>query len=309
MRTRIRSAAILAVKLVVATSLIGWLLHRGDLDPAAMVQVADRRSLVVAALLAGLALVPTLVRWPLLVRALGQPMGFGRAIHASLIGVFANAFLPAGVGIDGTRIAILAPPGSGRSGTVVASLVADRLLGMIALVALAAGFSAFGLTPRPSTGTVLAAVALLVVAGFATITFARRFGTTTAGVGGLRRWLGEIGQALGHYRQRTGTLAIAFLLSLLGHGATVLAFVAAFRCYDPGIDPAAAAAFAPLVTLAASLPLTPLGLGVADVLASALYAGVGLDLGEEVVMLIRCLGLGVSLLCGFAWLRPVARES
>lgn len=308
MSARGRSVAILAVKLAVAGGLIAWLLVRGDLDLTAMIRVEDRRSLLVAALLAVLALVPTLIRWPLLVRALGQPMGFGRAIHASLIGVFTNAFLPAGVGIDGTRIALLAPPGSGRSGTLVASLVADRLLGMLALVTLAVGFSTFGLAHRSSTGILIVGVALLAAAGVVTVTFARLLGTPTAAAGALRRWLGEIGQALGHYRQRKATLVGAFALSLVGHGATVLAFVAAFRCYDPAIDPTAAASFAPLVTLAASLPLTPLGLGVADVLASALYSEVGLDQGEEVVMLIRLLGLTVSLLCGLAWLRPVAPE-
>jgi hypothetical protein len=53
-----------------------------------------------------------------------------------------------------------------------------------------------------------------------------------------------------------------------------------------------------------AIPLTPLGLGVTEGIASVLYPVVGLRGGAEVVILLRAFTVLLFALCGLSFLKP-----
>jgi hypothetical protein len=63
----------------------------------------------------------------------------------------------------------------------------------------------------------------------------------------------------------------------------------------------------PLVFLSGIIPLTPLGIGVTDSVAVALFAAAGIRGAAETTTLIRGVLVAISALCAPAYLVPVER--
>src|SRR5262245_48497658 len=86
--------------------------------------------------LGGLALgqVVYALKWMLVLRGMGRPVGFGRLVEQYFIAIFVNNFLPTMIGGDVARVYYL-----GRDegyGPVATSVVVDRVLGFCAMAAL-----------------------------------------------------------------------------------------------------------------------------------------------------------------------------
>jgi glycosyltransferase 2 family protein len=157
-----------------------------------------------------------ILRWVLLLRASGNPITTADATRLFLISSFVGSFLPAGVGGDAARAWGLSQV-SARMGDALASVVVDRMLGILSLAAMgAAGLAAWtpgGIDPV----RIIAAVAVLGLAcvaafwGDAMLRWAlpaHRHGGPVA-----RRML-RLADAVARYRGHRGALASVMAWSL-----------------------------------------------------------------------------------------------
>lgn len=131
-------------KLALSGLLIGYLVLRAISDPQFGQLLASQKdwSVLLAALPACLAAVTiTILRWHLLVHALGLHFSVGQTLRAGFLGYLAN-LLPLGlVAGDSLKAVMLIHANPHRKTEAVASVLVDRVLGLYALLLLAAGAS------------------------------------------------------------------------------------------------------------------------------------------------------------------------
>lgn len=178
----------------------------------------DPATLAIVGVLVLLDRVVMIWRWLLLLRASGTPIGSGEAARIFLISSFVGSFLPAGVGGDAARAYALGQRTAQR-GAAVASVAADRILGVIAIALTGAvGVLLYARAEDAATlGRIAGWSAAVVLAGSVAATWADRW---------LRwlperlwhvapvRWSLRIADGLAAYRATPATLLGVFLLSL-----------------------------------------------------------------------------------------------
>lgn len=179
---------------------------------------ADPAALAIVGVLVLVDRVVMIWRWLLLLRASGTPIGSGEAARIFLVSSFVGSFLPAGVGGDAARAYALGQRTAQR-GAAVASVAADRILGVIAIaITGAVGVLLYARAEDATTlGRIAAWSAAVVFAGSVAATWADRW---------LRwlperlwhvapvRWSLRIADGLAAYRATPATLLAVFLLSL-----------------------------------------------------------------------------------------------
>ena len=239
-----------------------------------------------ALLTALLAVIGTMLRWRLLVRALDIPLGWIEAFRLGSIG-FLLSFVSAGtVGGDVFKAAFLARRRPGKRTASAASVVVDRACGMYALLVLVG----FGLMTADSTSapvtegpinlrSVQTTTILLLVAG-TTILAALVLGgrgidalvRRTMDVPVLGSIVGRVGPPMRVFHDSPGAIAGALLLSLGIQSLLVFSFylIAVGLYSDP---PTLFEHFiiTPVVMLVGALPITPAGVGVLEVATEAMY--------------------------------------
>jgi uncharacterized protein (TIRG00374 family) len=223
------------------------------------------------------------VRWHLLIRAQGIEIGLGKTMSLGALGLALNFVSPGAIGGDFFKAVFLAHDHPGRRTEAVATVVADRLLGLLTMLALATvGILTIGLFDASSTAVrilcrtiivstivcwTVAALLLFIPAlsGPRIIGWARSLplvGSTAA------RLLGAV-QA---YRTQRRTLLAAFSISIL----MALGFVSSFYMCARAL-PVQAPTWAehlvivPTAGLVGAIPLTPSGLGTTELAVEELY--------------------------------------
>lgn len=197
------------VRAAVTLAILAWLGTRIDLA-ASMSAVARVSRPHLAAVLA-LVAVDRLVmiwRWVRLLRAANVPVETGQAARIFLTSSFVGSFLPAGVGGDAARAWGLSQI-TARLGDALASVVVDRLLGVLSLAAMgAAGLAAW--TPSGAEPVrILAAIGVLAgasVAAFWADAVLRAVVPARHHHGPLARRLLRLADAMAHYRGHRGAL-------------------------------------------------------------------------------------------------------
>src|SRR5262249_32930548 len=152
------------------------------------------------------------LRWRELARAIGFATSLVRCVKIYLTGMFFGLVAPSTLGSDATRVVYLGaePPGRARA---LPSVLFDRLVGLVMLVAVAAVALAFGpsaqLPPRLTAALVVLGTAITV--GW----FAAPLGVKLLPPGQRLRLLVET--ELAAYWRGHRVLALACALSLLVH--------------------------------------------------------------------------------------------
>lgn len=197
------------VRAALTAAILAWLGTRIDLG-AAMAAVARVSRPHLAAVLA-LVAVDRLVmiwRWVRLLRAANVPVDTAQAARIFLTSSFVGSFLPAGVGGDAARAWSLSQITS-RLGDALASVVVDRLLGVLSLAAMgAAGLAAWtpdGIAPVRVLAAVLV-LALASVGAFWADTILRAVVPAAHHHGTLARRMLRLADAMAHYRGHRGAL-------------------------------------------------------------------------------------------------------
>jgi hypothetical protein len=237
-----------------------------------------------AAAVGFLLLQPPLIglRWWLLLRRYHTPLPLGTLVRTTWVSVFANQFLPAGVGGDAVRILYARRDGAGL-GAATASVLMDRIMALVALVAAIVLLA-------PELPTAIDRRIVLLMGVFCTIVVAVLVAifVYVARSGGASRF--PIVQRVLHlvfYVLRVlkspGTLAATLFLSVLVHVLSFIGFLLVARSLAIEAATGAFLAVAALLTFVQILPISIGGWGVREIAAVTLLGTIGIDQGNAFV--------------------------
>lgn len=268
-----RGAWLVAAKIAVSVLLVGWILHRADLrEVGRALRTADPRFVLLSVALVPLGWIVSIVRWRLLLRALGGEADIGLLLRASLVGIFFNNLLPGTMGGDAVRV--YQTSRAGLSGArAVAVILVDRFLGLTALLA----FAAVALTVEQSAVARNPSLLYDLAAGIAVALFSSwlLFSRTTwvrTLLGRLRAALPKrfqgffdrVFDALFAFQGRYWVLAQGFALSLGVQALVVANALCLARALHIQVPPADYFFMVPLALFAMMMPVSINGVGVRE---------------------------------------------
>jgi uncharacterized protein (TIRG00374 family) len=239
----------------------------------------------------------TFIRWFYLVRAVELPFRPGDALRLGAIGYFFNTFLPGAVGGDIVKAAFLAHEHPERRTRAVATVLIDRAIALWALVGFVAvlggGFWLGGMLTgsgeQQCKTIVMGAAAIVgisvsvwVLLGFLPAYRAERFAGRLLRLPRIGTAASEFWRAVWMYRCRQKSVALAVVLSWVGHVGFVLTFYfCALTLWDAN-DPEQKIPtlvehflIVPIGLVIGAVPLFPGGAGIGELGFQGLYKWLG----------------------------------
>jgi glycosyltransferase 2 family protein len=307
-KRRLRRGLLLALKCALAAALVTWLWRSGRLDfrQLARVDLGGAMLGVVAGQV--IAILVPMVRWGLLVEARDLKLSLRQITQIGLISYFASLILPAAGGQEAVRLYYARRVKPGRGPDILATLVLDRFVGLVGLCAFALGAGVLLLTRTrsPAVADVVGfAAALLIGLGGVIVFLLRAKPKRLRGLIERSPRVSALFRSLEAFHGQRGVLLISFGLSCIAHVGNCISMFFAFLAIDVPVPFVEVSAISPLVTLTSSVPVTPLGIGVADAVADRLFGMLGTLHGADVTMLVRGVTAVACLACGLAYLVPV----
>ena len=187
-------------------------------------------------------------RWYLLVRAVDLPFTVRDSVRLGLVGTFYNTFLPGSVGGDLVKAYFIAKGQPGRRATAVATVIADRLIGLFGLI-LYAGLvgGAFWLANdskivendylktviRVCLSIVGSTVLFWLLLGFLPQHRADRFAGRLLKLPKVGKTAAELWYAVWQYRQRPKAVLTCVGISAICHTGFVFMFHLAVQVFPP----------------------------------------------------------------------------
>jgi len=279
-----------AIRLAAGIGLLALVLSRVDWTGFAVGGGSALAAIGIGAVLLLASQAVAAFRWRLILGDAELPWSY--LVRLYVIASFFSLLLPTAVGGDAARAAAAARAAR-RPGGAVASVLVDRMLGVVALLVyaligllLARGtppllFEAVALRIRPATLGL--ALAILALAGLVVVGLARR----SARLAGLLRDGRSLLSALARDPR---TLVTALALALVVQGL----ILAIWWCLAQGLDLAipltTILVAVPVVTLGTMLPITLAGLGVREGIWLLLLEGSGVPPSRVVAMSIGYFG-------------------
>lgn len=290
------------VRIVVAvalTALVFWKSHPADVW-SALTRTRPGPILIAALLvLADRALMA--YRWLVLLRPFSGPGGprFGAVMRIFFVSTFVGTFLPASVGGDAVRAYALAKEGVDPHASV-ASVLMDRMLGVLSLLIMAAAGLVFAreMAHQPLVLTALAVTAL-VCAATAAVVFSQRADAVLQKAAAWLPWerarevAARLLSAVQVYASRHGDLANVLAGSI---GVQALRIVQAY-CLGLALGIAQPlttyVAFIPLILLVMLLPVTVNGLGTSQLAFVWAFAQAGVPGAQSFPLSVLFIALGI----------------
>lgn len=257
------------------------------------------------------------VRWYLLVRAVELPFTLPDALRLGSLGFALNFVAPGGVGGDLFKGVALAREHRRRKTEAVATVIADRLIGLFALlIVTSTAILTTGLLFDTKASTSLRTLATITLLALATMSIfgalfmapsrvseqaARIFGRLPV-VGGV---VGSLFVSCQVMSRRPERLLPAITMAVVGHLLLVLSFYTVAVAL-PFEHPSLSQHFCivPLAETAGAIPATPGGLGTTEGALAFLYKSIGYSfdvgmivaLGQRLVMMtLGVLAIGYFL--------------
>jgi glycosyltransferase 2 family protein len=302
-----------SLKLITGLLLIAGILYFVDWRKTVTVLASTDATLaLLAVVVLSLNIFISTWKWQILLRSHGLIIPFHEALRAYWVGLFCSNYLPSTVGGDVVRMVMLRR--LGRSAEVAASIVLERVTGLVVLLIC----SAIGLGIRPAyfdiggawfvlSSSIAVSMALLLTLTMLSSSLNRWLlsarVTKVSMVQLLRAKLGKLSNAIEHYRADRRAVMFNLLLSILFYIIIMLfqfMLLVAVGADVPFLDVAAIAPIIPLVSL---LPVSMNGLGVAEGAFVLFYtqAGVLPEQALAAAALRRVLALLVTLVGGMYW--------
>ena len=270
-------------KFMLPVVIIAWLVANIDREQVGKLwqQQIDWLTLSVGFALVMTAVCASFVRWYLLVRALDLPFTLANAFRLSFVAYLLNFVGVGSVGGDLFKAFFIAREQPGRRAEAVATVVIDRMIGLVALLLVAStAILISGVADAApvvqaicnltllATVIALATVALILIPRFSHGRLVRSL-TSIPKVGPI---VGRLLIAVGIYRRKLGVLAVALVLSLCIHILMAVSlYLVAVSIFDQHPTLAEHFIIVPLACVAGALPLTPAGLGTFEAAMSELY--------------------------------------
>jgi hypothetical protein len=288
-----------AILLILILRTVSWVEVRDALERI------DLRWLAVAWGLFILGVVVRAVRWRVLLQALGLRRPLGELVYWYFVGGFFNVILPTGFGGDAVRAAELAQD-TGRLGPAVNSVIVDRYLGLIVLLAM--GLVAWVVAPAAAPAAMFWLTAALFAGGLLAAWLLRRrwwaqWGQRTDIFGKTVRLLRlpQLSEAVAPYDRFTISrgLGISLLFNLLQIGWVV----AIAQGLGLNLPLAVYLVFVPLTAVALLLPAFG-GLGVRELTYVGLFGSIGVPRATALALSLGVYSITVAtgLLGGILYL-------
>jgi glycosyltransferase 2 family protein len=281
-----------AIKLAAGSALVVFLLWHYDLRSAFRLIQRERPILFLATMalyVAGQAM--SAFRWQLLARLNGLSGGYSEYLAYYFIGMFTNLFVPGLVGGDALRVLYLGRRQQ-RVGQALASVMADRGIGLLTLFWVAAAAALCTTRVRLPPSVLRATLAVGVVSLFAFLA-APLLAKRLLGIKRLNRLLAPVIPYLCRPIALTPAIAISALLQLS------LAACQYLLAVGLGLDIALATfvLIVPIANVIASLPLTINGLGMREASYLVLLGMAGVS--KEQAIALGLLYFAATLAGGF----------
>ena len=306
-----RKAAITALQVSVTLGILFFVFR----DPAKRAEMAAALAganslwLFFGIAVYGLAELVGCIRWQLLLRVQGIAITWRRVFSLNMIGLFFSFLIPGDTGGDVVKLFYVLKETAGQRTVAVLSVLVDRLIGLIALIVLAASltFAHWNwLTGTPQTAKYVWLVFIILGIGIAALVFAfivTGFGLVhrlPARMPGRER-LAEFALAFNLYARAWKSSLAAFILSFgvhLLHMATF--YCAALAFAGPNVHVPTASEFfsiAPIINTIVSLPISLGGIGVREGLFE-IFLGNLCGVSHAIAVIISSTGYVLTLFWG-----------
>jgi len=286
-----KAASILVAKLLLSIGLLALVLAKVDLASIFEVLLKADPWLVVlwyALVSANTALVAW--RWEIL----SPGLSYGTALKYTWIGIFFGHVLPGSIAGDIAKgVSLALNDNSARSG-LAASIVADKVVGLAALILL---FDLACVVVYLLYGDDyvqirhLAVIALVLslagmIAGVVAVIFAARgeSATTDGGAGLVVRAVQSLAGASKFYSKKPALLLRAFAISSASHVLNMAAMYISFRALRVDAGMLVAAIVYPVLSVMLLIPISISGIGVRDATLAVLFALFGLPAASGVAL-------------------------
>jgi uncharacterized protein (TIRG00374 family) len=284
--SRLRRTLFSLAKIALAVAILAYLLYQARAHDAftQLVEQPKRWPLLAAGLASTVVSITlSFLRWHLLIRAVGISMKLIDTLRLASLGFALNFVSLGSIGGDLFKAIFLAHGQPGRRTEAVATVVADRVLGLLTILALASG-GIMVTNLRYRASPVLAALCDTILVATAVAFTAVALVLLVPGLSGPR----VIGQAariplVGHtigrllgavqaYRNEKTALLAAAAMSILGN----VAYITAFYLVASGLPiqtPSYREHFVivPVANMVGAIPATPNGLGTKEAAVDLLY--------------------------------------
>jgi hypothetical protein len=262
------------LQIAVTSALLWWVFRDATLRAqlAGVWTRADWRWIALGLLFAGLDQVANVVRWWIFLRVQKVDAPFWRVVEVFMAGVFFSSFLPGTVSGDVLKTVWLTREHPGKGTAVVLSIVADRIIGLVALIAVTAWivcerFAWLSQTPVAATLTwVLIGFTVFSTLGLAVsflLTRKSHLDWMPAWVPG-RAWFVKTGTAwqlfVSEWRATLAATALSFPVMVTYFAV----FWCAARAFGAGVPVLDIFSVMPVITLITALPVFIGGLGARE---------------------------------------------
>jgi uncharacterized protein (TIRG00374 family) len=286
-----RKLVFLAIKILFAASVLGWMTYTGRLN-FTQIGGAFRQWPQMLAIVAIFYAQITLMtfRWHLLTKALGFNLGYRRAFSLSLIGLLFTVVLPGAVSGDIVKAYYLGKDVPNRRSEAFTTILMDRYLGLLSLLALGSVGVALNLD-LISQNRMLATVATFAVVAFVGGTAVLVIAILISGV--VSDWVKRLEQrvpksgvlvrcleAMQSYRSRPWALLWGLLISVPTHLLACLGiYIAMSTVQTPPISLHSFLFVVPLGLITTTIPLSPAGVGIGQAAFYTLFSVIAVGAG------------------------------
>ena len=254
-----------------------------------------------------------ITRWWRLLALIGCGARFVDALRLTYIGLCFNLIVPGLNGGDVARGVLIVRENPERRADALMSVFVDRLLGLLAMIALAvAATYAVGEPLRelrlPVSLTLLAAVLGLTLLLNPHVRRWTRFERLLARLPQGER-LQRLDDALVEYARHPGQVALALLLSVGNHASVTAAILSLGRAFGDQLDAVSYLATVTVTNTLTSLPISPGGWGWGEASFRTFFVQLGsvATIGVAVSVTYRLLNAALGLAGGLFLLLPGGR--
>lgn len=275
-----------------------WLIFKNPKNREAFAYAfthAELRWVLAAIVAAGLSPVTATVRWWMLLNVQGIRPGWKRVTQLYMIGSFFNLFLLGSTGGDALKMFYLVREvGPSKRAGAILTVIVDRLLGLLALVALAVVFVTMRyswLTRTKETTAILASFGLILgsaVAGLAvvfTVIGLRLVDRLPARLPGRSKFV-DMAAACRIYAQAWRTTLLGIVISWAGHSSFFFTYYFAARAvHSTTVKLWDMTTLLPIINTIVAVPISVSGVGLREGLFTRLLGDLcGTPAGDAVAI-------------------------
>jgi uncharacterized protein (TIRG00374 family) len=291
------------LQIIVSIAILAWLVSKAGLgDIVAALSSLNPWFYALAGLVFLISIGVRAVRWYVLLAPLGVQVSILDLFWLYLIGFFWNSFLPSGFGGDVVK-AIALRNATGRGGASVTSVLAERIVGLLATLLIGVMVIPFspGLFP-PEAIAIVVGMCLAIIIGIWVVRLdilewiGNKIPFSRPVVG--HRWVVSIQNALRTYDLKA--LGLSLLASIPFTLCSILDNYLVGLALNVNLSIRYYAIYTPIISVISLLPLSFNGLGVREYTYQILFGMVGISAEQSIAMALvfNLLRFGAGLLGG-----------